>query len=140
MGKIVLLAMMTIDGCISNSEGIKEWGLNRDTYEITKLYADADMIITEDMTMKQVAALREKCKNFCFFEIRPGKEDFFKNLLDSQIIDELFIYLFSYTVGSGIPLFPHDIRISTIWKLEASHVYNEEIIRLHYVKRENISR
>nr|DAE76521.1 MAG TPA: hypothetical protein [Caudoviricetes sp.] len=27
MGKLIFLAMTTIDGCISNLAGIKEWGI-----------------------------------------------------------------------------------------------------------------
>lgn len=59
-------------------------------------------------------------------------ENLTRQLFEDRLVDEMYLYVFSYTVGSGIPLFSHNTGIPNYWKLEEAKVYNEEIVRLHY--------
>lgn len=124
--------MTTIDGCISNLKGVKEWGLNRNIYGVSKIYDDADSLITKGMDARQVAILRESIGGYCVCESQPGMESLIRQLFEKRLVDELYLYVFSYTVGSGIPLFPLNAGVANYWKLEEAKVYNEEIVRLHY--------
>lgn len=132
MGKLVLLALTTIDGCISNLEGIKEWGLKWDIYGVTKIYDEADTFITERMGAETVAIIRESIDGYCLYVPEAGMEDFTRQIIEHGLVDELYLYVFSYTVGAGIPLFSHNIGTSNYWELEEAKVYNKEIVRLHY--------
>lgn len=134
MGKLILLAMTTIDGCISNLAGAKEWGLKRDVYGITKICDKADTFILKGMEIKLVSAIRESVTGYCIYEPEPGMENLTRQIFAHRLVDELYLYMFSYTVGSGIPLFSHDTGASNCWKLEEAKMYNEEIIRLHYTR------
>lgn len=59
MGKLIFLAMTTIDGCVSNLAGVKEWGLKRNIYEITELYDKADAFISKEMVPEAVTIIRK---------------------------------------------------------------------------------
>lgn len=132
MGKLIFLAMTTIDGCISNLAGIKEWGLKRDVYGVTEIYDNADAFIQKGMDANVVSILRESVYGYCLYEPEPEMKELTWEVFEQNLVDELYLYIFSYTVGSGIPIFSHDIKMSNHWKLEEAKVYNEEIVRLHY--------
>lgn len=132
MGKLIFLAMTTIDGCVSNLAGVKEWGLKRSIYEITAMYDKADAFISKEMIPEAVAIIRKTVESYCIYEPEPDTENLTRQLFENRLVDEMYLYVFSYTVGSGIPLFSHNTGIPTYWKLEEAKVYNEEIVRLHY--------
>lgn len=132
MGKLIFLAMTTIDGCISNLAGIKEWGLKRDVYGVTEIYDNADAFIKKGMDANVVSIMRESVYDYCLYEPDPEMKDVTQEIFEQNLVDELYLYIFSYTGGSGVPIFSHDIKISNHWKLEEAKVYNEETVRLHY--------
>lgn len=132
MGKLIFLAMTTIDGCISNLAGIKEWGLKRDVYGITEIYDNADAFVKKGMDANVVSIMRKSVYDYCLYELDPEMKDVTREIFEQNLVDELYLYIFSYTVGAGIPIFPHAIKTSNHWKLEEAKVYNEEIVRLHY--------
>lgn len=132
MGKLIFLAMTTIDGCISNLAGIKEWGLKRDVYGVTEIYDNADAFIKKGMDANVVSIMRESVYDYCLYEPVPEMKDVTQEIFEQNLVDELYLYIFSYTVGSGIPIFSHDIKTSNHWKLKEAKVYNEETVRLHY--------
>lgn len=133
MGKMFFLAMTTVDGCISNLKGIKEWGLKRSSYGITEMYEKASAVIAQETSLREIIAIRENITGYCLYEA-TSDNGLTKQLFDNELVDELYLYVFSYTVGSGIPLFPVNVNVATYWKLEEAKVYNEEIVRLHYIK------
>lgn len=134
MGKLILLTLTTIDGCASNLEGIKEWGLKRDLYGVSDIYNNSDGVILDSMYLEQIDELLESTDTYCVYEPEPGKEKFTQRLFENRLIDEMYLYIFSYTMGAGIPLFSYKTRVSDLWKLVEAKVYNEDIIRLHYIR------
>lgn len=132
MGKMIFLSMVTIDGCVSNLAGIREWGLKRDMYGITELYDNADALITKGMNAEIVETVRKNAEGYCLYEPEPDMGDLTREMFKRRIVDELYLYVFSYTVGSGIPLLSHDTTVANYWKLKEAKVYNEEIVLLHY--------
>lgn len=134
MGKLIFLAMTPIDGCVSNLAGIKEWELKRNFYGITEMYDKADAFISNEMVPETVTIVRKTIDGYCIYEPAPGTENLTRQLFENRLVDEIYLYVFSYTLGSGIPLFPHNIGISNYWKLEEAKVYDEVMVRLHYIR------
>lgn len=89
MGKLIFLAMTTIDGCISNLAGIKEWGLKRDVYGITELYDNSGAFIQKGMDANVVSILRESVCGYCLYEPEPKMEELTREVFEQNLVDEL---------------------------------------------------
>ena len=107
-------------------------GLKRDVYGITELYDNSDAFIQKGMDANVVSILRESVCGYCLYESEPKMEELTWEVFEQNLVDELYLYISSYTGGSGIPIFSHNIKMSNHLKLVEAKVYNEEIVRLHY--------
>lgn len=134
MGCVRLLALTTLDGYISNKEGLREWGLNRDAYGITDLYEGADFIISPEMSASDITSICDSREGYCLLEVTPKSVSMLKDLFKHKVINEIILYVFGYMSGSGIRLFSEDISVSSNWELKECKSYNKEILRLHYVR------
>lgn len=118
MAKIQLLAILSMDGCLSDMETEGRWCLRPDWHGITDIYNKATFELSPDYSITTLIAEHEKQNNDTVYLIEATHQnaDFVNALLNMRIVDEIIIYTVPFIAGTGYFLFHKNLPIS-YWKL-----------------------
>ena len=118
MAKIQLLAILSMDGCLSDMNTEGRWWLRPDCHGITDIYDKATFELSPDYSLTTLIAEHEKQDDHTVYLIEATIQnaDFINVMLNKRIVDEIIIYTVPFIAGTGIFLFQKQLPIS-YWEL-----------------------
>lgn len=133
MGKVQILAVLTIDGCQSSELYCKAYKeLNLDDCGINEIKNNALYHITPDYSISMLDEWRKSKTNISYLaEASPANADYINGLLRMQVVDEIIIYTVPFIAGTGRHFFRkalHQIQ----WTLTSQKKYPNGIVRHIY--------
>lgn len=132
MAKIVLLAVLSIDGYLAEKDGKLRWWLKPENYDIAQIREKASFIVSPETSFEFLKNEVQKKNNEIFLiEGVPELVDVIHKSLDSNIIDRMIIYRIPLLAGGGHLLFTPQ-RKPLQWKLKESKIYDGNIEKLIY--------
>lgn len=136
MAKIQLLAILSLDGCLSELYGESRWGLRPESYGIDRIRKQATFELPEGYPLSVLNDRRTKDANASYLiEATNETADYINGLLRQQMVDEIILYTMPYIAGCGRHLFEDSLPHS-YWKPMERKEYNGGIIRTIYRKKE----
>lgn len=117
MAKIQLLAVLSLDGCLSDMETEGRFWLNPEIHGIDKIRRKAVSWLTSNHSLTQLIIDHEKQDGAVYLmEATTETADFINGMLRVRIIDEIILYIVPFIAGTGIRLFQGNLPTSH-WKL-----------------------
>ena len=132
MAKVQVLAVLSLDGCLSEKSGDACWALRPESYGIDKLFDAADYELTPVYPTSRL--VENKSKSIFLIEATHETADYINGLLRLQVIDEIIFYTVPFIAGTGCHLFKANLPTSH-WSLVEKKEYNGGILRTVYRKK-----
>ena len=132
MAKVRVLAVLSLDGCLSEKTGDASWVLRPEGYGIDKLFDAADYELTPAYPTSRLT--ENKSKSIFLIEANHETADYINGLLRLQLIDEIILYTVPFIAGTGRHLFKANLP-TTHWSLVEKKEYNGGILRTIYRKK-----
>lgn len=133
MAKVQILAVLSLDGCLSDKSGDASWALRPESYGIDKLFDAADYELTP---LYPTSRLTEDKSNSVFLiEATHETAGYINGLLSLRLVDEIILYILPYIAGMGRHLFGANLPTSH-WYLTEKKEYNGGILRMVYQKKQ----
>lgn len=132
MAKVQVLAVLSLDGCLSEKTGDASWVLHPESYGIDKLFDAADYELTPAYPTSRL--VENKSKSIFLIEATHETSDYINGLLRLQLIDEVILYIVPFIAGAGRHLFKANLPASH-WNLIEKKEYNGGILRTVYRKK-----
>lgn len=132
MAKVQVLAVLSLDGCLSEKSGYACWALHPESYDIDKLFDAADYELTPAYPISRL--VENKSKSIFLIEATHETADYINGLLRLQVIDEIIFYTVPFIAGTGCHLFKANLPTSH-WNLVEKKEYNGGILRTVYRKK-----
>ena len=103
MGKVQILAVLTMDGCQSSELCCKAYKeLRLEDCGINKIRENALYHITPDYSISMLEEWRRHETDTCYLaEASPEKTDYINGLLRMQVVDEIILYTVPFIAGTG---------------------------------------
>ena len=131
MAKVQVLAVLSLDGCLSEKSGYACWALRPESYDIDKLFDAADYELTPLYPTSRL--VENKSKSIFLIEATQETADYINGLLRLRLIDEIILYTVPFIAGTGRHLFKSNLPTSH-WSLVERKEYNDGILRTVYRK------
>lgn len=132
MAKVQLLAVLSIDGCLTNLKPRKHLFGNFEDYGMEEIRVNALYKLTPDYGVSILQDWREKGGNTCYLlDVTAKTMDYANGLLRMNVIDEIILYIVPTIIGTGKHLFQSAL-METSWQLTENKRYNDGVIRLTY--------
>lgn len=131
MAKVQVLAVLSLDGCLSESAGDASWVLRPESYDIDKLFDAADYELTPAYPTSRL--VENKSKSIFLIEATQETADYINGLLRLRLIDEIILYTVPFIAGTGRHLFKSNLP-TFHWSLVERKEYNDGILRTVYRK------
>ena len=131
MAKVQVLAVLSLDGCLSEKSGDACWALRPESYGIDKLFDAADYELTPVYPTSRL--VENKSKSIFLIEATHETADYINGLMRLQLIDEIILYIVPFIAGTGRHLFKSNLPTSH-WSLVEKNEYNDGILRTVYRK------
>ena len=132
MAKVQVVAVLSLDGCLSEKSGDACWVLRPESYDIDKLFDAADYELTPLYPTSRL--VENKSKSLFLIEATHETSDYINGLLRLQLIDEVILYIVPFIAGTGRHLFKANLPASH-WSLIEKKEYNSGILHMVYRKR-----
>ena len=132
MAKVQVLAVLSLDGCLSEKTGDASWVLHPESYGIDKLFDAADYELTPLYPTSRL--VENKSDSIFLIEATHDTADYINGLLRLQLIDEIILYIVPFIAGTGCHLFKANLPTSH-WNLVEKKEYNDGILRTVYRKK-----
>lgn len=124
MGKVQILAVLSMDGCLSSelySKAYKE--LRLDNCGITEIRDNAFYHITPDYSISMLYYWRKDGTDICYLaEATPDKTEYINGLLRMRTVDEIILYTVPFISGTGRHFFKSALP-ETQWTLASQKHY-----------------
>ena len=103
MGKVQILAVLTMDGCQSSELCCKAYKeLRLEDCGINKIRENALYHITPDYSISMLDEWRKSTTDICYLaEVTPEKADYINGLLRMRVVDEIILYTIPFIAGTG---------------------------------------
>lgn len=123
MAKIQLLAILSLDGCLSDMETDGHWWLRPETHGLDEVRDRATFEITPEHPLSMLIAAHGK-KDGTVWQIEATTEtaDFINAMLRMRLIDEIVFYTVPFIAGTGIRLF-QDCLPTSHWELSEQRAF-----------------
>ena len=131
MAKVQVVAVLSLDGCLSEKSGDACWALRPESYGIDKLFDAADYELPPVYPTSRL--VENKSKSIFLIEATHETADYINGLLRLQVIDEIILYTVPFIAGTGRHLFKSNLPTSH-WSLVEKKEYNDGILRTVYRK------
>ena len=118
MGKVQILAVLTMDGCLSS-----------------ELYdkAHQDLCLEPDYSISMLHEWRKDCTNIRYLaEATPDTADYINGLLRMHAVDEIILYTVPFISGSGRHFFKSALP-EQHWTLSSLKSYPNGVCRIIYI-------
>ena len=132
MAKVQVLAVLSLDGCLSEKTGDASWVLRPEGYGIDKLFDAADYELTPLYPTSRLA--ENNSESLFLIEATHDTTDYINGLMRLQLIDEVILYMVPFIAGTGRYLFKANLPASH-WSLIEKKEYNGGILRTVYRKK-----
>ena len=132
MAKVRVLAVLSLDGCLSEKTGDASWVLRPEGYGIDKLLDAADYELTPLYPTSRLA--ENNSESLFLIEATHDTTDYINGLMRLQLIDEVILYMVPFIAGTGRHLFKANLPASH-WSLIEKKEYNGGILRTVYRKK-----
>lgn len=135
MAKVQLLAVLSIDGCLSDLQPRKRLFGNPEDYGMEEIRGNALYKLTHDYGVSTLQDWREKSGNTCYLlEVTARTTDYANGLLRMNVIDEIILYIVPVIIGIGKHLFQSAL-METSWQLMDCKKYDDGVMRLSYRRK-----
>ena len=137
MGKVQILAVLTMDGCLSSELYDKaHQDLCLDRCGINEIREKALYHITPDYSISMLDEWRKDCTEICYLaETTPDNADYINGLLRMRVVDEFILYTVPFISGTGRHFFKSALP-ETRWTLTSQKSYPNGVSRNIYTLTE----
>ena len=134
MGKVQILAVLTMDGCQSSELYCKAYKeLRLEDCGINEIRENALYHITPDYSISMLDEWRKSTTNICYLaEATPEKTDYINGLLRMRVVDEIILYTVPFISGSGRHFFKSALP-EQHWTLSSLKSYPNGVCRIIYI-------
>ena len=138
MGKVQILAVLTMDGCHSSELYGKAYeDLRLDRCDIDKIRENALYHITPDYSISMLDEWRKDNTNICYLaEATPDNSDYINGLLRMRVVDEIILYTVPFISGTGRHFFKSAL-LEARWTLSSQKSYSNGVCRSIYTRMES---
>jgi len=138
MGKVQILAVLTMDGCHSSELYGKAYEeLRLDRCDIDKIRENALYHITPDYSISMLDEWRKDNTNICYLaEATPDNSDYINGLLRMRVVDEIILYTVPFISGTGRHFFKSALPEAR-WTLSSQKSYSNGVCRSIYTRMES---
>ena len=137
MGKVQVLAVLSMDGCLASELHGKSYKeLCLDCCGINEIKENALYHITPDYSISMLDEWRRYETDTCYLaEASPEKTDYINGLLRMQVVDEIILYTVPFIAGTGRHFF-QSVLPETQWILTSQKSYPNGVCRSIYTRME----
>ena len=137
MGKVQILAVLTMDGCQSSELCCKAYKeLRLEDCGINKIRENALYHITPDYSISMLDEWRKSTTDICYLaEVTPEKADYINGLLRMRVVDEIILYTVPFIAGTGRHFF-QSVLPETQWILTSQKIFPNGVCRSIYTRME----
>lgn len=137
MGKVQILAVLTMDGCLSSELcGKSGKDICLDRCGINEIREKALYHITPDYSISMLDEWRKDCTEICYLaETTPDNADYINGLLRMRVVDEFILYTVPFISGTGRHFFKSALP-ETRWTLTSQKSYPNGVSRNIYTLTE----
>lgn len=135
MAKVQLLAVLSIDGCLTELQSRKRLFRSLEDYGMEEIRENALYKLTSDYSVSILQEWREKSGNTCYLlEATAKNTEYANGLLRMNVIDEIILYIVPCIIGTGRHLFK-SVLPETEWRIAESRKYDDGVMRLTYQRK-----
>lgn len=132
MGKVQILAILSMDGCLSGLNPKKRLFRSPEDYGMEEIRDKALYKLTPDYTVSILQDWREKEDDTCYLLEAGAKTVGYANgLIRMNAVDEIIIYITPSIIGTGDHFFKSGL-LPTGWTLAENRNFSDGVIRLTY--------
>ena len=133
MGKVQILAVLTMDGCLSSELYGKMYKeLNLDRCGLDEIRKKALYRVTPDYSISMLHEWRKDGTNTRYLaEATPDTADYINGLLRMQAVDEIILYTVPFIAGTGRHFF-QSAHYEKHWTLASLKNYPNGVYRSIY--------
>lgn len=137
MAKVKLLAVLSLDGCLSEKNRESRWWLRPESYGITEIRDNASMELTSDISLSMLInwKMNEDDRVCYLIEATTDTTELINGMMRMRLIDEIILYTVPFIAGTGQHLFKATLPTS-YWNLIEQRTYNGGISRTVYQRSE----
>ena len=134
MGKVQILAVLTMDGCQSSELCCKAYKeLRLEDCGINEIRKKAFYRVTPDYSISMLHEWRKDCTNIRYLaEATPDTADYINGLLRMHAVDEIILYTVPFISGSGRHFFKSALP-EQHWTLSSLKSYPNGVCRIIYI-------
>lgn len=135
MAKVQLLAVLSLDGCLSEKTGDARWWLRPERYDIEDIRKKVTSFLDEDTSLSMLVSWLQKEDDAVYLiEASLETAEIINGMLRMHLIDEIILYTVPFIAGNGHYLFKPALPIS-YWNFIGRKEYNGGIVRTVYRKK-----
>lgn len=124
MAKVQILAVLTMDGCLSELESSG----TSDTYGIEAIRKKTYFKVTPEYSISMLAKWRGQEDGVIYLaEATPRTADFINGMLRMQVVDEIILYTLPQIAGTGKHFFQSALPQDE-WKLVEHKLYDGGVV------------
>lgn len=133
MGKVQILAVLTMDGCLSSELYDKaHQDLCLDRCGLDEIRKKAFYRVTPDYSISMLHEWRKDCTNIRYLaEATPDNSDYINGLLRMRVVDEIILYTVPFISGTGRHFFKSALP-ETCWTFTSHKSYPNGVSRNIY--------
>ncbi len=134
MAKIQLMAVVSIDGCLSDFGTEGQFWIAPDTYGMDEIYERATHTLKPGFPLRKLEELH-KMDDSDIYLMTANSDDnremeFIHSLMKRKLIDEMYLYIVPVITGTGKRLFKEQ-KVSN-WKQQSMACYPDGVCRIIY--------
>ncbi|MEQ2667406.1 deaminase [Bacteroides uniformis] len=139
MGKVQILAVLTMDGCLSSELYDKaHQDLCLDRCGLDEIRKKAFYRVTPDYSISMLDEWRKDNTNICYLaEATPDNSDYINGLLRMRVVDEIILYTVPFISGTGRHFFKSALPEAR-WTLSSQKSYSNGVYRSIYTRMETM--
>ena len=132
MGKVQILAILSMDGCLSGLNPKKRLFRSPEDYGMEEIRGKALYKLTSDYTISILQDWREKEDDTCYLLEADAKTvEYANGLIRMNAVDEIIIYITPCIIGTGDHFFKSGL-FPNEWTLAENRKYGDDVMRLTY--------
>jgi len=135
MGKVVLFAVLTMDGCLADSSGKAQEWLSQtdlpDRFRITEIKEIA-CPLSEDTSLTMLVL--DETSSTYFIEANAATASIINGMARMHLLDEIILYMVPVIAGNGSRLFQSSLPESE-WTCTGSRLWKDGMVRIAYGRK-----
>ena len=136
MAKIQLLAVLSLDGCLSEKNGESRWWLRPEVYGITEIRNKATFELNADTSLSMLVNWKKNEDDTVCYLIEASIEtaELVNAMFRMRLIDEIILYTIPFISGNGRYLLRSPLPIS-YWDFIKQNTFNGSISQTIYRRK-----